>query len=60
MKKQITHKEAKEKYGVVISKMQKLDKVKFYLTEDGDIIDSLGDTRCLGDKNYKKLLLKTI
>ena len=58
-KKQITQKEAKEKYGVVISKMQKLDNVKFYLLENGDVIDHIGDKRFLGDESYN-LLLKTI
>lgn len=48
-KKQITQKEAKSKYGIVISKMQKLDKVKFYLLPNGNVVDSLGDIRYRND-----------
>lgn len=44
-KKQITQKLAKEKYGIVISQMQKLDKIKFFLLDDGNVIDSNGDVR---------------
>ena len=42
---QITQKEAKEKYGVVISKMQHYNYYKFYLCDDGRVVDSDGDTR---------------
>jgi hypothetical protein len=57
-KKQITQKEAKEKYGIVISKSQKLDKTKFFLLANGDVVDSLGDIRykkpkCYGDYQSK-------
>lgn len=51
--KQITQKEAKEKYGIVISNMQKLDKVKFYLQDNGNVIDSNGDTRFVQNKKIK-------
>lgn len=49
--KQITQKEAKEKYGIVISKMQKLDGVTFYLLDNGNVIDSLGDIRYIDIDN---------
>lgn len=48
-KKQITQKEAKEKYGIVISKSQKLDNIKFFLLANGDVVDSLGDKRYIAD-----------
>jgi hypothetical protein len=43
--KQISHKTAREKYGVIISKIQILDGVRFYLLDNGNIIDSIGDIR---------------
>lgn len=49
-KKQITQKEAKEKYGIVISKIQKLDRTKFYLLPNGNVVDSLGDIRFEDDR----------
>ena len=49
-KKQITQKEAKQKYGIVISKIQKLDKTKFFLCDNGNVIDSLGDIRFINNK----------
>lgn len=57
-KKQITQKEAKEKYGIVISKSQKLDRTKFFLLANGNVVDSLGDIRfqkpkCYGDYQSK-------
>jgi hypothetical protein len=45
MKKQITQKLAKEKYGVVISKMQHYNHYKFFLLDDGRVMDSDGDIR---------------
>lgn len=48
-KKLITQKEAKAS-GVVISKAQKLDKIKFYRLNNGNIIDSNGDTRFINNK----------
>ena len=45
MTTKISQKEAKTKYNIVISKMQKLNKIKFFLLDNGNIIDSLGDTR---------------
>ena len=50
MKKQITQKEAKEKYGVVISKMQHYNNYKFYLLDNGDVVDSNGDIRYTSPK----------
>lgn len=44
-KKQITQKQAREKYGIVISKIQHHDKVKFYLLDNGNVVDHIGDIR---------------
>ena len=44
-KKQITIKEAQDKYGIVVSKMQRYNKVKYYLQDNGNVIDSDGDIR---------------
>lgn len=49
--KKITYKEAKEKYGIVISAMQRLDKIKFFLNDKGEVVDSLGDMRYIPHKN---------
>lgn len=49
MKKQITQKEARNKYGVVISKMQHYNHYKFYLLDDGRVMDSDGDIRYIPD-----------
>lgn len=45
MKKQITQKLAREKYGIVISKMQHYNNYKFYLLDNGNVIDSDSDIR---------------
>ena len=50
MKKQITQKVAKEKYGVFISKMQHISHTKFYLLDNGNVVDSCGDIRFIADK----------
>lgn len=42
---QISNKEASTKYGIIISKMQIYNKYKFFLLENGDVIDSDGDIR---------------
>lgn len=57
-KKQITQREAKEKYGIVISKMQHYNNYKFFLFDNGDVVDSDGDIRyqkpkCWGDYQSK-------
>ncbi|MES2408766.1 MAG: hypothetical protein V4509_00515 [Patescibacteria group bacterium] len=46
----ITFKEAKEKYGIVNSAMQRLDKVRFYLLDNGNVVDSMGDIRYIAKK----------
>ena len=43
--KEITYKRAAEEFGCLISKMQRLDRIKFYLLENGNVIDSMGDLR---------------
>lgn len=48
--KQITQKVAREKYGIVISKMQRYNGYKFYLLPNGDVIDSDGDIRFISNK----------
>lgn len=52
-KKQITQKLAKEKYGILISKMQKLDKIKFYLLDNGNVIDSTDSIRYIAPKKQR-------
>ena len=56
MKKQITKSEARNKYGIVITRFQIY---KYYLLDNGDVIDSDGDTRYLGEESYQKALQKT-
>lgn len=56
MKKQITQKQAKEKYGIIVSKMQKLDRVKYYLLDNGNVIDSMGDIRYYKPTEYDKVM----
>lgn len=53
-KKRITQREAKEKYGIVVSKMQRYNKVKCYLLENGSVVDSDGDIRYEKPKQKKK------
>lgn len=43
--KRISNKVASEKYGIVISKMQRYNGYRFYLLENGNVIDSDGDLR---------------
>ena len=43
--KEITHTRAIEEFGCILSEMQKLNRIKFYLLENGNIIDSMGDLR---------------
>ena len=43
MKKKITQKEAKEKYGILMSHLPEYN--KFFLLDDGRVVDSVGDTR---------------
>ncbi len=54
MKKQITIYEAVTKYGIVVSKMQRLDKVKFYLMDNGNVMDSFDDMRYIAPKKSLK------
>lgn len=44
-KKLISRKVASEKYGIVVSKMQQYNKVKYYLLDNGSVVDSDGDVR---------------
>ena len=54
MKKRISQKIAKEKYGIVISKLQHYNNYKFFLLDNGNVVDSDGDIRYLNEKNLCK------
>jgi len=56
MKKEISKKEAKEKYGIIIKRFHAY---KYYLLDNGDVVDSDGDIRYQPLKNLiKKSILK--
>lgn len=52
MKKQISKKEAREKYGVIVKRFHDY---KYYLLDNGDVVDSDGDIRYINNllKRYE-------
>ena len=54
MKQRISQKIAKEKYGIVISKSQHYNNYKFFLLDNGNVVDSDGDTRYLNPRKIPK------
>jgi len=64
MKKRISQKVARTKYGIVISKLQHYNNYKFFLLDNGNVVDSDGDIRYVAfspsDEAFWSDIYKTI